>query len=120
MYCSSLSNLANKLLQSPMFPSGFGLIVMFGSKGVETMFILPRPFFHKTDSIYCFEEIAIDLGVHVISILMILDGSPRSVICHSLSTLEMAFPFSSTVVANMRRSSTHTVMIMKSSLVRQM
>jgi len=42
IYCSSPSSLANELLQSPTFPSGFGMSVMFGSKGMLTEFDCPR------------------------------------------------------------------------------
>src|SRR5712691_9348840 len=102
-----------------MFPSGFGSIGTFGCNGVETEFNLPRPSFCSIHSIYLLEDMVIDLGVQVISIPTILEGSLRSVICHLLSISEITLCFSSTVVTNMRRLSTQTVMMAKSSPTHQ-
>ena len=89
-----------------------------GSNGVETAFDHPRPSFCKIDSIYLLEEIAIESGVIVISIPMILVGSPRSVTSHLLLMSNFILSISMIVIANSNRSSTHTVIIVRSLPIR--
>ena len=84
MYCNSPSKCANELLQLPTLPLGFGTRMTLGSSGVKTALDHSKPSLHKIDLIYLLEDIAIDPGVIVILIPMILVGSPRSVTSHSL------------------------------------
>src|SRR5712691_11611038 len=119
MYWSSPSSLAKELLRLPWFPSGFGSMGTLGSKGVLTEFDLPRPSLLRIDSIERLEGIAMESGVIVISISTIFEGSPKSVTSHSLSISDFILSMSDVIVAKRSRSSTHTVMIAKCSLTRQ-
>ena len=120
MYCNSPSRLANTLLQSPAFPSGFSTRATFGSSGVLTEFDCPRPSLSKINLIYLLEEIKILSGDIVSSILTIFIRTLRSVISHLLSILAFILSLSAIVVANVSMSSTHTAIIAKSSPARQM
>ena len=93
---------------------------MFGLRGVLMEFNRPRPSLSNIDSIYLLEEIKVESRDIDSSIPMILVGTPRSVISHSLSMSDFVLSLSEIVVVNVSMSSTHTVMIAKSSLVCQM
>ena len=101
IYCSSPSNLANKLLRLPFLPSGFGTRVTFGSNGVLTESELSNPSFCKIVLMYCLDKIVIESGFAVISTLTIFVGSLMLVTSHSASISAIVLSLNAIVVASM-------------------
>ena len=99
------------MLLSPSLLSGFGCKGAFGSNGIATGFVHSMPSCFKMDLIYAFCLIEIELGDHVISIPMILKGSLRSVVSHSVHISFFIFFIRRSDVVNNNRLSTHTVII---------
>jgi hypothetical protein len=113
-YCNSPNSHANGLFRSPSDSSGLGSIGIFASKGVATGFAHSIPSFFRIASIYRCCEMEMESVVHLISILIIFEGSPRSVTCHLCAICSFVRRMPTSVLAKMSRSSTQTVMIWKS------
>src|SRR5260370_15800061 len=113
--CSSPSNCAYVLLLSPSLPSGLGSIFTFRSSGVLTGFASSRPCLVNIDSMLLFCDIVIVSSDLVISMPIILEGSPRSVTSHC----ERRSFFISFIIwldpVNYNKLSTHMVMMATSS-----
>src|SRR5258708_12076567 len=113
--CSSPSNCAYVLLLSPSLPSGFGLIFTFGSSGVLTGFSSLRPCLVNIDSMLLFCDIVIVSSDLVISMPIILEGSPRSVTSHCEHRSFFILFIIWLDPANNNKSSTYMVMMSTSS-----
>ena len=117
---SSPSNCVYKLLQSPLFLSGFGSNVVFGSSGIPTAFTFVKPSLCKIISIYHFCKSVMESLVCVISMPMIFASSLKSVISHSACKSFAIFIKIDSNIVNRRRSSTYMVIILYSSPLCQM
>src|SRR5216684_2179055 len=114
--CNSSSNCTYALLLSPLFPSGFGSSFILGSNRVVTGFASSSPCLININLMLYFWDIHILLEDCIISIPIILEGSPISVISHSdhksiLICLIVWLDF-----VNSSKSSTHTIIIAVSLL----
>lgn len=110
---SSPSSLAYELLWLLSLLSGFGIMGEFGSKGIVTGFVQSNPLHFKIVSMYCHWPMEMELAVQVISIPIILEGSPRSIIFHSSLMLTFILSIRASNVANNSKSSTQTVIMAK-------
>ena len=110
MNCSSPNTQAYELLQSPSFLSGLGSKGEPGSNGIAMGFTHSIPLCCKMDLIYdlCPINVFEDL---VISMPIILEGSPRSVVSHLVRMSVFIFSIKDFDVMDSNRSSTHTVII---------
>src|SRR5260370_446073 len=113
--CSSPSNCAYALLLSPSLPLGLGLIFTFGSSGVLTGFASSRPCLVNIDFTLLFCDIVIVSSDLVISMPIILEGSPRSVTSHCEHRSFFILFIIWLDPANNNKSSTYMVMMATSS-----
>ena len=120
MYWSSLSNLANKLLQLLSSPSGFGTKAMLGSNSVLTESEPSMPSLCRIDSIYCLDEIVIKSRFMVISMPTIFVGLPMLVTSYLASMSAIVLSLSLIDIVNISILLTHTVMMEKLSPMRHM
>src|SRR5216683_5310129 len=109
--CSSPSSWVYELLRLPSLPSGFGSRGELKSNGIETGFARSIPLCFKMASMYCFCLMEMAFADWVISMPMILEGSLRSVVSHSVLIFCFIFSIRASNIANSSRSSTHTIMI---------
>jgi len=111
--CNSPSRQAYELLQLPSFPSGFGWMGVPGSNGIVTGFMWSIPSHFKIASTYCCCPMEMVFADQVILMPIILEGSPRSVVSHSVLMFCFVFSIRVSIVVNSNRSSTQMVMIAK-------
>src|SRR6266851_5233748 len=92
----------------------------WGSSGIMTGFVWSIPLCFKITSTYCFCPMEMVLADQVILMLMILEGSPRSVVSHSAFIFAFVLSIRVSNVVNNSKSSTQMVTIMKLSPSRLM